>query len=300
MKRIYIQALSLWLFAGPAFSAVKVITTTSDLNAIVSEVGGKEVESESICKGSQDPHFIEPKPSYMVKASRADLLVSVGMGLETAWLPNIVRGSRNPKINQGKAGYLEVGDFVQPLEVPTGKVSRADGDVHPEGNPHITLDPIRAGEVAVVIAKRLGELDAANAGKYQERAIALQKRLGEKTKVWQERVSKSGTNKVVSFHKTLTYFFDRFQIANPMILEPMPGLPPTARHVMEVISRVKSEKIPLIIVENFFDSNVARRVQKEVPGLRIATVPVAVGGEDEIKSIDDLYEFLVSTVEGKK
>ncbi|RZA25245.1 MAG: zinc ABC transporter substrate-binding protein [Proteobacteria bacterium] len=297
--RLRVSALGLLLFSSQAFCALRVITTTSDLNAIVTEVGGKDVESEAICKGAQDPHYIEPKPSFMVKTARADLVVAVGMGLEVGWLPNIVRGSRNPAINPGGKGYLEVGSAVQPLEVPTGNISRADGDVHPEGNPHVTLDPIRTGEIAVLIAKKLGELDAPHAAQYNERAAALQKRLIDKTKVWAERIVKSKVTKVVTFHKTLTYFLDRFKIENPMILEPLPGLPPTAKHVMEVIARVKSDKISLILVENFFDPTVANRIEKDAPGTRVAVVPVAVGGDEKIKTIDDIYENLVSVIEGK-
>lgn len=281
-------------------AAVKVLTTTSDLNALVEEVGGKDVESEALCKGSQDPHFLEPKPSFMVKASRADLLVSIGMGLEAAWLPNVVRGSRNPKLNAGQPGFLEVGGSVQALELPQGKVTRAEGDVHPEGNPHITLDPIRAGEIAKVIAARLGELDSAHAALFKARADALQKRLADKTKDWNDRIVKSGVTKAVSFHKTLTYFFDRFHIQNPAILEPLPGLPPTAKHIMEVIEKVKADKIPLVMVENFFDPTVAYRVAKDAPGVRVAVVSVAVDGEPTVKSLDDLYERLVLAVEGKK
>ncbi len=299
LKIIFLLAFGS-LSSSLALSKVKVLTTTSDLNALVTEVGGAEVESESICKGSQDPHFIEPKPSYMVKASRADLLVSIGMGLEIGWLPNIVNGARNPKINPGTNGYLEVGKSVQPLEVPQGKVTRAEGDVHPEGNPHVTLDPIRAGEIAVLIGKRLGEIDAANAAKYKVRADALAQRLAEKTKTWKDRVAKSGVTKAVTFHKTLTYFLDRFAIENPMILEPLPGLPPSAKHVMEVISKVKSDKIPLILVENFFDPTVAERVIKESKEARLAVVPVAVDGDAKVKTIDDLYETLVSAFEGEK
>lgn len=287
------------LLASPAFAALKVLTTTTDLNAIVKEVGGAEVESESICKGSQDPHYIEPKPSFMVKSSHADLIVSVGMGLEVGWLPNIVRGARNAKVNPGTPGYLEVGSSVQPLDVPQGKLTRADGDVHPEGNPHVTLDPIRAGEIAVMIGQRLGELDKPNAQKYTQRALELQKRLTEKSKTWAERIAKSGVTKTVTFHKTLTYFLNRFQIQNPLILEPLPGLPPTAKHILSVIQAVNADKIPLILVENFFEPTVAKRVAKDAPSVRVAVVPVAVEGIDSVKSLDDLYENLVRAIEGK-
>ncbi|MBC7531887.1 MAG: zinc ABC transporter substrate-binding protein [Oligoflexus sp.] len=285
--------------ASMAQAEVSVLTTVSDLNAIVQEVGGKEVKSESLCKGSQDPHYVEPKPSFMLKANKADLMVSIGLGLEIGWLPSIIQGARNPKIQPGQPGFLEVGRSVTTLEVQNGKVTRAEGDVHPEGNPHITLDPIRAGELAQTIAKRLGEIDPPHAALYKSRADVLQKRLVDKTKGWGERISKTGVKQVVSFHKTLTYFFDRFNLQNPMILEPLPGVPPTAKHTMEVIERAKADKINLIMVENFFDATVANRIAKDVPGLRVEVVPVSVDGEEKIRSIDDLYEYLVSAIEGK-
>ena len=282
-----------------AHAELSVLTTVSDLQAITAEVGGKDIKVEAFCKGSQDPHYLEPKPSFMMKASRADLVIAVGLGLELGWLPSILQGSRNPKLQSGQPGYLEVGSKVTPLEIPQGKVSRADGDVHPEGNPHVTLDPIRAGEIALVIAKRLGELDTTHAAQYQSRAESLQKRLLEKTKVWQERIAKSGQSKVISFHKTLTYFFDRFKLQNPAILEPLPGVPPTAKHTLDIIEKAKQEKINLILVENFFDPTVAHRIAKDVPGLRVELVPVAVEGDKGIVTLDDLYENLVKAVEGK-
>lgn len=302
MKKIsaLLFALSLsFSFAAPAQAELSVLTTTSDLEAIAAEIGGKDARVESLAKGSQDPHFLETKPSYMVKASKVDLLIAIGLGLEQGWLPSIQRGARNPKIQPGQKGFLEVGRSIEALEVPSGKPSRAEGDVHPEGNPHILLDPIRAGEVAVLIGRRLGELDPSHEKDYATRAEALQKRLADQTKVWTTRIQKSGVSKVISFHKTLSYFFDRFRLGNPAILEPLPGVPPTAKHILEVIERAKSEKVPLIMVENFFDSSVAKRVAKDVPGLRVVSVPVSVGGESDVRTIDGLYEKLVRVIEGK-
>lgn len=302
LKRILVATvllLGISTLSAEAKAEISVLTTVSDLNVIVQEIGGKEVKSEALAKGSQDPHYLEPKPSFMLKASKADLLVSIGLGLEVGWLPSIVQGARNPKIQVGQPGFLEVGKAVSALEIPAGKVTRAEGDVHPEGNPHVLLDPIRAGEIAQVIAKRLGEIDAPHAALYKSRADGLQKRLADKTKDWSDRVAKSGIKQVISFHKTLTYFFDRFKIQNPMILEPLPGVPPTAKHTMEVIERAKADKINLIMVENFFDSTVANRVSKDVPGLRVEIVAVSVGGDEKVKSIDELYEFLVRAIEGK-
>jgi len=294
--------LGIWGAFGPtdiALASLSVMTTTSDLEAIVREIGGSDVATGAFCKGTQDPHFLEPKPSYMVKANRADLVVAIGLGLEVGWLPSIVQGARNPKIAPGQPGYLEVGPLIKPLEVPEGKVTRAQGDVHPEGNPHATLDPIRVGEMAVAIAKRLGELDPPHASTFSTRADELVKRLAEKTKRWQSRIDRTGVKKIITFHKTLTYFFNRFHLENPAILEPLPGIPPTVRHTLDVIQRAKADKVSLILVENFFDSSAGERVAKDVPGMRVATVPVAVGGSDDVKSIDDLFERLVKAIEGK-
>ena len=289
----------LMICAPGAFAKLNVVTTVPDLRSIVNEVGQDEVNVSSIAKGTQDPHFIEAKPSYMTKISQADLVVAIGMELEIGYLPPLLNGARNPKVMPGSPGYLEVGPLVEPLEVPAGKISRSDGDVHPEGNPHVTLDPIRAGEIAVKIAGRLGQLDSAHAAVFLGRAQTLQKRLVERTKGWSARVAQSKVKEVITYHRTLTYFLSRFGIGNPAILEPKPGIPPTGGHTLEVIALVKEKKIPLILVENYFDPTVTNKIKTEVPAVRAATVPVSVDGAPGMNTLDDVYEKLVSTVEGK-
>lgn len=301
MKQIvWLASLSAGLVfpSPPARAALHVLTTTTDLRSIVQEVGAETLTAESIAKGTQDPHFVEAKPSFMLKANRADLVIAIGLELEVGWLPSIVRGARNPKINPGAPGYLEVGPLVEPLEIATGKISRAEGDVHPLGNPHVTLDPMRAGTIAIRVAERLGQLDPANAPAYMERARAFQSRMQQKTRAWQARITRSGVTQVVTYHKTLTYFLARFGIANPAILEPKPGVPPTSGHILEVIGQIRSQKIPLILVENYFDPTVTRKIMQEVPAVRSHTIPVAIEGEPAIGSLDALYENLVATIEG--
>ena len=292
-----VAVLALSSYAG---SKLNIVTTTPDLAAIVSEVGGDHVSVQSLAKGTQDPHFLEAKPSFMVKVNRADLVVSTGLELEVGWLPPILQGARNPKVMPGTEGYFEAGSFIKPIELPTTKVTRAEGDIHPFGNPHFLLDPIRAGQVAIAIASRLADMDPDNAEIYRSNADKLKSRLDEKTKSWQARIARSGVNKVITYHKTLNYFFDRFGIENPINLEPKPGIPPTAQHIMDVINVAKEQKIRLIMIENFYDASFADRVVREVPGSRAVTVPVEVGGSPAIKTIDDLYENLVSVVEGGK
>lgn len=299
MKQIFLVTILLISSSSFAFAKLHVVTTITDLRAVAEEVGGEHIFVESIAKGTQDPHFIEAKPSYMIKLSRADLLVSVGLDLEVGWLPSLMQGARNPKIAKGQKGFLEVGSLVQPIEVITGKISRAEGDVHPLGNPHVTLDPLRLGQIAVIISDRLGELDPGNASQYQKNAKSLQSRLIKKTEDWQARIGRSGIKRIVSYHKTLSYFFDRFQISNAAILEPKPGLPPTSGHILNVIDLMKNQKISLILVENYFDPTVTNKIMKELPNLRTETVAVAVDGSSQVKIIDDLFEKLVVSIEGK-
>jgi zinc/manganese transport system substrate-binding protein len=297
MKKLFL----VMLFSIPALAEAKlnVVASIPDLAAVAREVGGDDANVESIAKGTQDPHFIEAKPSYMVKVSKADLLITVGLELEVGWIPSLVRGARNPRVANGQKGFLELGSEMDPLEVPKGKISRAEGDVHPDGNPHFYLDPIRLGKAAGLIAGRLGELDPAHATDFTKRAKAFADRMKTKTEAWRKRIEKSGVKKIVTYHKTLTYFFDRFGIENPAILEPKPGIPPTSGHIIEVIQLMKQQKVPLILVENFFDSTVTNKIIPEVPGARAATVPVDVEGEPGVKSNDDLFEQLVKSVEGK-
>ena len=301
MKNGIIAILGITLTAVPyaAHAKLNVVTTTTDLRSLAAEVGGEHVSIDSIGKGTQDPHYIEAKPSFMVKVSRADLLIAVGLDMEVGWLPSITRGARNPECMPGHKGYLEVGPSIQALEVPSGSVTRAEGDVHPYGNPHFWLDPIRAGQAAAVIADRLAELDPGHASQYKANAKALQNRLHEKTKGWQARIDASGVKRIVTYHKTLTYFFDRFKLANPAILEPKPGIPPTSGHIIEVIELIQREHVPLILVENYFDATVTNKIKQQIPSVRVATVAVAVEGAQGIDSLDALYESLVKAVEGK-
>lgn len=299
LKQIGLYYLPIALITSPAFAGLKVITTTTDLRSITTEVAGSFATVDSIAKGTQDPHFIEAKPSFMVKASQADLVISNGLDLEVGWLPSILSGARNPKIRAGEKGNLEIGPSIEPIEIATGKITRAEGDVHPFGNPHFTLDPIRAGTAAVLIAKRLGEIDPEHAAEYSKNADAYTARLQEKVKAWSARIEKSGVKAVITYHKTLTYFLSRFKLENPAILEPKPGIPPSSGHIIGVIQLIKEKKIPLILVENYFDPTVTQKIKHEVPSVRTQTVPVSVNGADGMNRLEDVYENLVKAVEGK-
>src|SRR5438067_5428495 len=159
-----------------------VVTSTTDLAALAQEVGGDKIKVESIAKGYQDPHFVEAKPSFLLKLRQADLLISVGLDLEIGWLPPLITQSGNARIQPGAAGYLDASQFAEILEKPSGLVSRAQGVVHPLGNPHYWLDPDNGRRVAKGIAAKLGEMDPGNAAYFQQRFQDFDKRLTDAEK----------------------------------------------------------------------------------------------------------------------
>lgn len=287
------------IFIGTqAFAKIKVVASTADIQAMVHVVGAEQIELAGIAKGSMDPHYLEAKPSYMVKLRDADLLIVNGLSLEIGWLQSLIRGARNPKVNPGSQGYLDLGTLIKPLEKPTGSLSRAMGDVHPDGNPHFTLDPIRMGELAVKVANKLGELDSVNKDSYMTRAKTYQTRLGEKTKEWQARLEKSGVKKVITYHPSLNYFLDRYNLEPATHIETKPGVPPTTQHILDVIRIVKKENIKVALVDNFFDTKIAERIAKESPELKVKSVGISVDSAPGLNTIEDVQEQLVKAVEG--
>lgn len=299
MKNL-ILLLSVLIFGTASAEAkLNVVATTSDLGSLVKEVAGPDANVVSIAKGSQDPHFIEAKPSYMVKLRDADLLVANGLSLEIGWLPSLIRGARNPKVNPGSTGYLDLGVLIEPLERPTGTLTRAMGDVHPDGNPHFTLDLERDAELSLKIADRLGQLDPAHKDAYVTRAKEFKTRIDSKMKDWKTRLEKTGIKKVITYHPSLNYFLNRFAIQSSLNLELKPGVPPSAQHILDVIALAKSEKIKLILVDNFFDTKIADRVAKEAPGARVVSVGIAVDSAPHLENLDAVTEQLVKAFEGK-
>src|SRR5207248_7204284 len=189
---------------------INVITATTDMAALTQEVGGDKIDVESIAKGYQDPHFVEAKPSFLLKLRHADLLVVVGLDLEIGWLPPLITQSGNPKIQPSAVGYLDASQFAEILEKPTGQVSRAQGDVHPLGNPHYWLDPDNGRRVAKGISNKLAELDPADAAYFQQRFQDFDKRLTAAEQNWDNRMKAYRGRKVVTYHKSWPNFAKHF------------------------------------------------------------------------------------------
>lgn len=289
--------LFLFLIGAVAEARLRVAATTSDVAALTREVGQDLIEVTALAKGTQDPHMVEAKPSLMIKLRDMDLVISQGLELETAWLDPLIRGARNPKLAEANH-LLELGPFLKPIEIPTKALTRADGDIHGGGNPHFQLDPVRLGEAAVIIGVRLGELDGTNKAQYVKNAQAFQKRMNEKTAEWQGRLKKAGLTEAVTYHKLLSYFCDRFQIRCTVQLEPKPGVPPSASHLLSVIEQIKERKIRLVAIENLYDDAAGEKLKQALPGLKVSRVAVSVEGEPALKTNEQVIENLVQIFEG--
>src|SRR5690242_12645724 len=192
--------IGLWLTPSAFAKKLNVITSTTDLAALAQEVGGDRISVESIAKGYQDPHFVEAKPSFLLKLRQADLLISVGLQLEIGWLPPLITQSGNPRVQVGAPGYLDASQFAEILEIPAGQVTRAMGDVHPLGNPHYWLDPDNGRRVAKGIANKLGELDPQDSSYFQQRFQDFDKRLSDAEKRWDGEMAPYRGKTVVTYH----------------------------------------------------------------------------------------------------
>jgi zinc/manganese transport system substrate-binding protein len=274
-----------------AAAAVKVVTTTEGLAALTREVGGDRVKVESLSRGIQDPHFVDANPMLAVKLRNADLLVDVGLDLEIGWLPPLVNQSRNGDIQPAGSRRLTAASAVAVLDVPTGPVSRAQGDLHPGGNPHFLTDPRRAEKVAAAIAARLSTIDSGSAAFYAERLQEFRKRLAADEGRWQGVLAPVKGKKLLTRHRTLTYFLDWSGLVSAGELEPRPGVPPPPGHLADLVGVAQREGVKAISVENYYDTKSAEVVARH-SGAKIVQIPGDVGGEPGV----DTYEKYMDTV----
>src|SRR5438105_6114999 len=273
-------------------AALHVVSSIATLGSLAKEVGGDRVEVESLSKGYQDPHFVEPKPSLMLVLNRADLLLHVGLELEIGWLPPLVLGSRNPKIQPGELGNLDCSRSIPVLDVPTGKGDRSMGDIHPQGNPHYWIPPANAKIIAKEVASRLGQIDPAGAATYQKRLADFTSRVDAAEKSWQPLIAKVRGQKVATYHKSWTYVSAWLGLTEVGYLEPKPGIPPDPQHLLNLIQTMRAEKVKLLLVEDFYNRNTAQLVASKA-GAKMLTLPTDVGATPEIKSWFDLAKAIL-------
>jgi len=273
-----------------ATKPLSVVTTTEDLAAIAREVGGNRVTAVSLSKGYQDPHFVDGKPSYLVQLQHADLFVEVGRELEVGWAPGLVSGARNAKILPGAPGHVDASAQVAVIEVPS-QVSRSQGDVHPFGNPHYNLDPANGLPMARAIRDGLIRISPADAALFNARCADFEKRLTGRLAGWKQQAQALGLPgmKVVTYHRSWSYFAKAYGLQVVDFVEPRPGIPPSPNHVQDLVNEMKTGGVRILIMEPFFDPRIPQKVSRDT-GVPLAVLPTSVGAEDSIKTYFDLFD----------
>jgi zinc/manganese transport system substrate-binding protein len=277
-------------YSTAASAAVKVITTTEDLAAIVREIGGDRVSVEALARGYQDPHFVEAKPSFILKLHSADLLVLVGRELEVAWLPALITQSRNAKIQPGAPGYLDASLNARVLDIPTGQITRAMGDVHPQGNPHYWLEPGNGRRIAQAVQQKLTFLSASDAAYFSQRYADFDRRLTEAEKRWQSMIAPYKGLKIVTYHRSWTNFANAFGLDVVGYVEPKPGIPPSPSHTLALIHEMKRQNIKIILVEPYFDLKTPNSIARDT-GAQVLVMPPSVGGVREVTDYLQLFDY---------
>jgi len=291
MKRIAWLTVAFILFSGSLFAAnkLKVVTTTQDLASITREVGGDRVDVTSIARGYQDPHFVEPKPSFLLLLKNADLLEVVGLELEIGWLPPLLDQCRNNNIRPGTPGYLDLSQGVEILDRPS-VVNRSMGDVHPLGNPHYWLDPANAVRIAIQVRNRLAQLRPADAAYFDQHLQNFKARINDANKRWMAQMAPYRGAKIVDYHPSLPNFAKHFDLDIIGTVEPKPGIPPSPSHTLEIINLIKAQHVKAILMEPYFDRKTPDFVAAQT-GAQVVVIYPSVGGKAGLDDYFKLFDY---------
>lgn len=291
MRKQLITLLLLSLFALSASAKLKVFACEPEWGALVTELAGDKVDVSVGTSALQDVHQIDAKPSLIAKVRQADLLVCTGADLEIGWLPQLIRQSGNQKIAAGPGYFLATQQIVT-LDKPS-QLDRAAGDVHPQGNPHIQLDPYRVLTVAKALSARMTSLDTANTATYQQRLAGFTARWQAAIKRWEAKAAPLKGKKIVVHHISWVYLNKWLGLQQIGALEPKPGVPPTSAHLSSLISTVKAQGAYAIISAAYQDQKPARWLEQRT-GVPVVVLPYTVGGDAQSK---DLFGFFDSTID---
>lgn len=298
MKRTLLTFLFSTALAFSAEAKLNVVATLPDFGSLAREIGGDKVDVAILAKPTEDPHFVDARPSFVVALRNADVLIDGGAELEIGWLPPLLQNARNPKLEIGKPGRVIASQGIQLMNVPAN-VTRAAGDVHALGNPHFMTDPIIAKAVAQHIAQSFSAVDAANATSYEANYKKFEATINAKLQELDAALLPFKGQNVVAYHDSWPYFAHRFGVNIDIFLEPKPGIPPSPSHLAEVIAQIKAQHIKAIIVEPFQDKKIAEKVASATGAtvVEFAQFPGGVTGTDSyMKLIDTLVLRLAAAL----
>jgi zinc/manganese transport system substrate-binding protein len=280
------------LTSSTGLAQLKVVTTIPDLQSITKLIGGDHVDVFAIATGFQNPHFVDPKPSYILKLARADVFVTVGLDLEIGWVPPLLNSARNAKIEKGGEGYVDASVNVPLLQIPTS-ASRGQGDIHVYGNPHYWLDPQNGKTIAKNICDALVRVDPDRRSTYENNLKTFSATIDQKTKEWTDKMRPYAGSKIIAYHNEWPYFEKRFGLEIVDFLEPKPGIPPTPSQLLKVINEMKRDHIKVIIISPYFTTESADLVARNSGG-KVVVLGTSVGANERIKTYYDLFDYNVS------
>lgn len=298
MKNKIMITLSTWLiclnfsFAG----VIHVVTTTQDTKSITELIGGDKVEVFAIATGYQNPHFVDPKPSYIIKLSSADMYVTLGLDLEAGWSPSLLSSSRNTKIQKGSDGYVDASVGVSLMQVPSS-INRAEGDIHAFGNPHYWLDPLNGKIIARNICNGLEKISPENKSTFEANLKKFDDQIDLRLKAWTSAMAGYRGAKVIAYHNEWCYFENRFGLQIVDFMEPKPGIPPTPSQLVKIIKEVKDNSIKVIITSPYFTASSSDVVSKQT-GAKTLVLATSVGAFDSIKNYYDLFDYNIRLLSG--
>jgi zinc/manganese transport system substrate-binding protein len=287
MKKLLIAILI--LISSISFANVKAVTTITIIHDLVQNIGKEKVDVDYLCRGNQDPHFLEVMPSYMLKLRNADLIFEVGLDLEK-WLPQLIDGSRNTNIQ-----VIDLSQEIEKKEVPSTKMDARYGDVHPYGNPHYYLDPLDVKIMAKEIYVALATEDPENASYYEKNYNDYIKLLDAKISEWNNKMAKAKDKPIVFFHSSWIYFADQYGIKIAGYVEPKPGIPPTPSHNAELINLIRKADVKIIVMENYY-SDAAPNQISQITGVKVLKVPVGVYGMEGIDSYFKMMDYIIDQI----
>jgi zinc/manganese transport system substrate-binding protein len=295
MKKLWLSLMGLVVVGATAEAKLNVVATTPDLASIAKEIGGDHIDLTTLAKPTEDPHFVDAKPSLIVKLNRADVLIEGGAELEIGWLPRLLDESRNSKLAAGAPGHVVCSQGVPLKEIPA-TLDRSRGDIHAGGNPHYLVDPVNAKIVAQNMATAFCALDEKAADAYRANLKKFTEALDAKLLEWQKKLEPFKGQQVVAYHNSWLYFGERFGLNIDIFLEPKPGVPATPKHLAEVIMRMKTDKVHVILVDPYLDRRTAETVAARTAGTVVDVTQFPGGVKGTEGGYLELMDYLVKAV----
>lgn len=267
---------------------IHIVATTQDMKSIAEIIGGNKVEVFAIATGYQNPHFVDPKPSFIIKLSNADLFITLGLDLESGWSPSLLMSSKNKRIQKGSDGYVDASIGVNLMQIPSS-INRAEGDIHAFGNPHYWLDPLNGKVIARNICNGLVRISPQNKDYFEANLREFNNRIDSKIKEWYAAISPFKGSKLIAYHNEWCYFENRFGLKIVDFMEPKPGIPPTPSQLVKIIKEVKENNIKVIITSPYFKASSSEVVSKQT-GAKTLELATSVGANESIKNYFDLFD----------